>query len=289
MFGYVTANYKALSKEDQAQYQRYYCGLCRALEHRYGNISRLTLNNDMTFLFILLSSLYEPEEETRNGRCFAHPVKSKSYTCSEIGNYCADMTILLAYQKCLDDRTDDGTLRSKACTNLLGKPYQQVKSLYPQKVEQIEQIIQELWKNEEQGCKNIDIPINLSAKILGEIFAYRADYWEEDLRLLGEGLGRFIYLMDAYDDLQSDLKKGTYNALREYREQENFEEFCRESLLMMIAECTAVFETIPLENNLSILRNVLYSGVWMRYNQKVGKAKCAQEENKETQDEQKSV
>ena len=97
MFGYVTANYKALSEEDRAQYRQYYCGLCRALKQRYGNLSRLTLNNDMTFLFLLLSSLYEPEEDTAAVRCVLHPSKRMQYVVSDQAAYCADMTVLLAY------------------------------------------------------------------------------------------------------------------------------------------------------------------------------------------------
>ena len=141
---------------------------------------------------------------------------------------------------------------------------------------------------ETEGCEDIDMPINLSAQMLGEVFSFREDAWEADLRALGEELGRFIYLMDAYDDLQSDIRKGRYNALRHYREQSDFEAFIEESLLLMIAECTAVFETLPLERHLLILRNVLYSGVWMRYWQKTGK-QCKKNKDKEAVHEQKSI
>ncbi len=289
MFGYVTADYNALSKEEQEQYQHYYCGLCRSLEHRYGNISRLTLNNDMTFLLILLSSLYEPDEEEQSGRCLTHPLRRRTYVSSEISAYCADMTILLAYQKNMDDRADDGTLRSRAGIAALKKPYEQVQQRYPEKTKRIEKAVRAVQAYEAQNGSDIDVPINLSGEILGEIFAYREDYWQEDLRTLGQSLGRFIYLMDAYDDLKDDLRKGRYNALKGYQKQESFEAFCEDSLLMMIAECTDIFETMPLENHLSILRNVLYSGVWMRYRQKTCKTKRAQGKNKETEHEQKSV
>ncbi len=289
MFGYVIVNYKALSKEDQAQYQKYYCGLCRGLDRRFGSISRMTLNNDMTFLLILLTSLYEPEEEERKGRCLTHPLKSRPYTCSELCDYCADMTVMLAYLKCMDDRADDNSLRGKAGAAALLKPYQAVVARYPGKADRIIHCIEELTALEEKNSRDIDAAINLSAKILGEIFHFREDAWGEELRALGEGLGRFIYLMDAYDDLPSDIRKGRYNALREYREQRDFDAFCEESLTMMIAECTEVFETLPLEKNLSILRNVLYSGVWMRYWQKTGKAKAARKTNKEAEHEQESV
>jgi len=186
------------------------------------------------------------------------------------------MTILLAYLKALDDRGDDGSLRGKAGAAALKKPFGKVEQLYPEKVFKIRGYIDEINAYEAEDGQDIDIPINLSGQLLGEVFFYRDDAWGADLRALGEGLGRFIYLMDAYDDLADDIQKGRYNALRHFRDQEDFETFSEDSLLMMIAECTEIFETLPLENHLSILRNVLYSGVWMRFWQKTGK--CRQEE-----------
>ncbi len=278
MFGYVTANYKALSEEDREQYRHYYCGLCRALKQRYGNVSRLTLNNDMTFLLILLSSLYEPDEATASSRCVLHPLKRMPYVTSEPAAYCADMTVLLAYLKALDDRADEGSLGGRLGATALKKPFAKVKALYPEKVEHIASIIGEINAYEAKGGEDIDVPINLSGEFLGEVFRYRDDAWGEDLRALGEALGRFIYLMDAYDDLKSDVKKGRYNALKPYSDQEHFETFCEDGLLMMISESAKVFETLPLEKHLPILRNVLYSGVWMRYYQKTGACERTEDE-----------
>ena len=115
------------------------------------------------------------------------------------------MTILLSYLKAMDDRADDDSLRGRAGVSALARPYQTVlEALYPEKVEKIAGYVAEISALEAQGCRDIDLPVNLSAKILGEVFRYRNDAWGDDLRALGEGLGRFIYLMDAYDDLKAD-------------------------------------------------------------------------------------
>lgn len=117
-----------------------------------------------------------------------------------------------------------------------------------------------------------DGPANQTARMLGEVFAWREDYWADTLRELGGALGRFIYLMDAYDDLQADTKRGRYNPLIKYRAQPDYEEFCKESLTLLIAECTSAFEVLPLQKDADILRNILYSGVWGRYEQKRARA-----------------
>ena len=88
------------------------------------------------------------------------------------------------------------------------------------------------------------------------------------MRVIGEGLGRFIYLMDAYDDLPADLRHKRYNPFAARHEDAAFETLVLDSLTLVIAECTQAFEMLPLVQDVDILRNILYSGVWTRYRQK---------------------
>ena len=99
-----------------------------------------------------------------------------------------------------------------------------------------------------------------------ELFLYREDIWEKNLRKMGFFLGKFIYLMDAYEDLPDDLKKDKYNPLRKIYAEPEYEERIRQILCMMIAESTAEFERLPCLVDVDILRNILYDGVWSRYN-----------------------
>ena len=82
---------------------------------------------------------------------------------------------------------------------------------------------------------------------------------------MGSALGRFIYVMDAYDDLADDLKRNRFNPLISLREKQDFEEMCQKILTMHIAECAQEFEKLPIINDANILKCVLYSGVWTRY------------------------
>ena len=79
-------------------------------------------------------------------------------------------------------------------------------------------------------------------------------------------LGKFIYLLDAYDDLEKDIKKKNYNPLKPLYGEKDYEERCRELLLMMMAECSSEFEKLPCIQDEEILRNILYAGVWTKYN-----------------------
>lgn len=101
---------------------------------------------------------------------------------------------------------------------------------------------------------------------MAELFVYRQDEWEDSLRKIGFFLGKFIYLMDAYEDVEDDIKSGCYNPLKSrFRDNPEFAMDCRQILTLMMAECSREFEKLPILLHVEILRNILYSGVWCRY------------------------
>ena len=268
MFGYVTIAAGALGKEAQERYRAHYCGLCHALHKRYGPIGQMTLSYDMTFLYILLSSLYEPETTAGTQRCLPHPVKPHDFLLNELAEYCCDMNMAVAYHKCLDNWQDDHSVAGYAEAALLRSGYSRVQKLYPEKCAQIEACLHELAQLEKAESDSTDAAANLSARMLGILYRYQEDLWADTLQKVGEGLGRFIYVMDAYDDLERDQKRGRYNPLRTLSQTEDYEERMYETLKLLIAECTDAFETLPLVQDMDILRNILYAGCWSRYQRK---------------------
>lgn len=266
MFGYVTIDPSTLSKDAKKRYSAYYCGLCRTLKTRYGNFGRLTLSNDMTFLTILLCSLYEPDELMVSGFCPMHPTKKRDMLLTPFSDYIADMNIALAYYKGLDDWRDDRSAAGLIEVRTLKTAYSQVQKRHPEKCEAIRACLDRIGEMEKRDTGAVDELANQSAIMLGEIYAVKNDYWEGALRAMGEALGRFIYLMDAYEDLPKDVRKKRFNPLKELKAEEQYELLCKDSLAMLISECTEAFELMPLQRDVDILRNILYAGVWTRYN-----------------------
>ena len=109
MFGYVVARKEGLNEEEYARYRALYCGLCRDLGERCGQMARLCVNYDMVFLILVLSSLYEPEETAGSARCAAHPARARDFVRSEVTAYAADMNVALMYHKLRDDWADEAT------------------------------------------------------------------------------------------------------------------------------------------------------------------------------------
>ena len=268
MFGYVNIAPKGLSEERVQRYRSYYCGLCHALKAQYGAFGRALLSYDMTFLSVLLHSLYEFDEmPCKKERCFLHPIKPHSYINSDITRYCADMNIILSYHKCKDDWNDDRKHSSLYIGKLLEKHYQKLAIQYPKVCETVENSMAIISQIEKQPNPSIDALANETGRMLGSIYRYRDDSWADTLDTMGQALGRFIYLMDAYDDFEKDMKKKNFNPLVTFHDLPDYEDFIKQALTLCIGECAEAFELLPLDFELDILRNILYSGCWSRYYQ----------------------
>lgn len=270
MFGYIIINKGDMKFKEFDIYQSYYCGLCRKLKEKYGVTGQMTLSYDMTFLIMLLSGLYEPETELGSCKCVAHPFEKHLTRINEYTEYAADMNLLLSYYKCKDDWTDDRKYTKRVYAGLLEKGYRAVERKYAAKVRRIETRMQQLGKKEKEGCDDIDEMSRLFGEVMAEILVYKEDEWKEILYRLGLYLGKFIYLCDAYEDIEKDRENGNYNPFYRLYETSDFEGECRSILVMMMSECSKEFEQLPILENIEILRNIVYSGVWYRY-EKVSK------------------
>ncbi len=264
MFGYVTINKPELKVKDFDKYQSFYCGLCRILKQKHGIIGQMTLTYDMTFLIILLSGLYEPEEEYAMHRCNYKPVKKFRMTVNEITEYGAHMNILLAYYNLLDDWEDDKNILKRSAALLLEKQFHKVRGNYKRQAKVIKESLEKLRQYERNNIKDIDLVAGLMGEMLGEIFVYKQDEWEQSLRKVGFYLGKFIYLMDAFEDRKKDKEKGRYNLFLDTDNDLNDEDI-KVLLNMMMAECAREFERLPIITNAEILRNILYAGVWQKF------------------------
>ena len=108
---------------------------------------------------------------------------------------------------------------------------------------------------------------------MAELFDYRQDHWSPELRSIGFNLGKYIYLLDAYDDLARDERKGAYNPLRTLSREPGYEKEMREIFELLLANCARSFERLPCVEDVDLLRNILYSGVWLKYHCKNAKKK----------------
>ena len=283
MFGYVTVCEPELKVKDLKKYRAYYCGLCRTLKEDYGFMGQMTLTYDMTFAVILLSSLYETTTKHEEHRCKVHPAKRQHMLQNEITSYAAAMNVLLAYYHMEDDWQDDRKVSSLMTKSLIQGKAKKIIEKYPRQSEIIRKSLKELGECEHENSMDIDRAAGCFGRLMAELFVWKEDIWEKTLRKMGFYLGKFIYLMDAYEDLPEDRKKNRYNPLKELAKRPDYEAQMEQILRMMIAESTVRFEQLPCLVDVDILRNILYDGVWNHYN------KIQMKTREDNKDEQKSI
>ena len=282
MYGYIQICKPELKFREFDEYRAHYCGLCRTLREQFGTTGQFFLSYDLTFLTLLLDSLYEPESEKTEGRCIAHPFQKQPFIRSEITVYTADMSLLLTAYKLDDDWKDEKKHFRHLLSKLISGKTGRIRKQYLQKAERMEQELEALSQLEKEGCENPEQPASCFGRMLAEVLAYKEDVWEETLRDIGFHLGRFIYLADAFDDLEKDRKKSCYNPFLSQNEHDPaFHQACEQLLRLMIAPAASAFEYLPIVKNAEILRNILYAGVWTSF-----RRRCSQYLSKQADDQQ---
>lgn len=283
MFGYVTPLKGELKIKEFNLFKAYYCGLCLHIKKHFGNLPRMTLNYDMTFLALLLDGLEEKDPNVELKRCMTHPTSKKPMILENKAlSYSANMNVALVYYKLLDDAWDDKSIKTKF-SSLLLLPY---KNSFTSNLTGINEIIeknlQELYTLEKNNSFNsLDEICHPFSHIVGSILKLYPENISNDslekrelLYSFGYSLGKWIYLIDALDDLEDDMKNNkfnpinilfnkdnlTYEALIEnIKDRLEFSIFCSGSRLKEI------LELLDLKRNKEILLNIIELGMVDKY------------------------
>ena len=266
MFGYVRINKMDLTFREYEHYKSYYCGLCKYLKENHGGISRLGLNYDITFLIVILSAIYKPKTNIFEEKCIVSPFKNKKKIINEITEYAASMNILLTYYKLQDNLLDDKGIKDIFAYNLYKNKLSLAHKKYPHKSNIIREQMNLLNQLEKDKECSIDKISNSFGEIMGEIFSYKDDEYEDDLRKIGFNIGKYIYILDAYEDLEEDYKKGRYNPFIEYINNKNELKLKVDRLISIsLGLLSSSIDNLKLQLNRGIIENIVYSGVYLRY------------------------
>lgn len=269
MFGYVNINKLELKFKEYYRYKGYYCGLCMSLKNNYGNLSRMTLNYDITFLVLLLSALYEIPESAHMSRCISHPTNKQMIIENDIIDYAAAMNILLSYYKMVDDWQDDKSIKSKAFSIAIKGDVKKAREKFPDKANIIEEQMKKMNLLEKERCSDINIMADQFGIILENLIIYKKDNFEKYLRKIGFELGRYIYILDAYMDYEEDIKSDSYNPLLlgGYKFDEKLHDYVDDSISQILEKMTLEIDKLPILRDINIIDNIVYSGILIRYNE----------------------
>lgn len=290
MFGYVMPCKMELKIRDYEKFKAYYCGLCLSLKNNFGNVSRFALNYDMTFLGVLLDSLDKNKNSYINSGCIAHPIgKRLKIVDNKAIDYAAFCNTSLMYFKLLDDYEDNNSLHSKLLSLTIKKFVKTSDINLKPLIDYMENKLNDLYTLEKSlKSFSIDEISDKFADLTGFIISYyyKEEEFKETLYNLGYNLGRWIYIIDAYDDLQEDMKKKKFNAINKAFNEENlpYEEFVnliRErvelNLILSADSCLRALDNLPLAKNEELLYNILQLGLM----EKMERIKMRSEEKNE--------
>lgn len=283
MFGYVTPLKAELKVKDFTKFRSYYCGLCLHIKNGAGNIPRMVLNYDMTFLAVLLDSLSAKEPNFELKRCIVHPKDKKPVVMNNDAlQYAAAMNLTLYYHKIKDDIEDDNDVKSKVLEKVL-YPYQKKINKSIDDINNIIKINLKHLRDLENNKKfsSIDEICHPFSDIVGNILksypkelVNDGDELRNNLYSLGYTLGKWIYLIDAFDDLKKDMKNKKFNPINFLYNKDNnpYEELLpliKDRLEFTILNCSYnckdILEKLPLKRNEEILKNVLELGMMDKY------------------------
>ncbi len=280
MFGYVEPDKPELKMREFDIFRGYYCSLCKTIGRRYGQVSRLSLSYDLTFLYLLLDAMSPLPVGGKRENCIAHPFKKRLVIFSNIfAEYTSDMNIILTYYNLKDKWTDEKNLAGGTGALALTKAFKKAKKRHPEKSSAIEGHLKSLSELEKNGCESIDEAAEPFAAIMRELFEcghIKDESERKTLGWMGYNLGRWIYILDAYDDLEKDLKQKSYNPLiKQYtfdgKDIQDFKKTILEpinfSLTYSMSEIEKAYSLLGIEKNKGILDNILYSGLIVKTDQ----------------------
>lgn len=269
MFGYIKPCAPELKVKEQEAYRAVYCGLCKELGRSYGQLSRMTLSYDFAFLSVLAMGVRGDAVEFRQERCMVHPLKKRNI-CQSCGSLelSAAMAIILLYHKLQDNIADGDAAEKAAC--LLALPaakaaYDKAAAKLPALAKLTEEQMAAQAALEKERCSSVDRAAEPTAKILEALLGSLSEDETQQLVLkrIGYLLGRCIYLMDALDDLEEDIKQDNYNPFRycEAQEGESSQEQAVSSLYLTIAELIRAYDLLEVQYFEGILSNVFELGL----------------------------
>ncbi len=272
MFGYVTFYKDELKIKDFNKFRAYYCGLCKELGKSFNQLVRLGLSYDFTFLALLLDSVDTNDTYFSNEGCFKHLGKKRATVKNNPHvEYAADMSVVFMHYKLLDDVKDDFSLLSAIAIIPYWFAVRKVKKKYPHIISCVKSNLEALSKLEGEKCANIDEVSHHFSVIMESLF----DRGSEDLKRLGYNLGRFIYIADAINDYEEDVKKNKYNPYRfsfKDRKADEIRKAAEQSLTFTLAMAGQNYENLEIKKNKELLDNIIYMGL----RQKMDSALCGE-------------
>lgn len=265
MFGYVRPYVPDMRVRENEMYRAMYCGLCRSMGRCTGCASRLTLSYDFVFLAAVRTALEGCPVKLTLRRCGVHPLKKRpSVERNSALSYSAACAAVLNRAKLLDDINDSRGLKKLSRRLFMPEANHAEKLALRFGVcrDGVYESLSALSELEKQGCPSADTVAEVFGELLGNVFSYGLEGASARIaKTVGRGVGKFIYIADAIEDREKDLKSGNYNP---FNLSPASDEAISSAVRLELGSAAAAAELIDFSacpEIGEIIRNILYEGM----------------------------
>ena len=270
MFGFIRPMKSELRVREADRFQQVYCGLCHAIRARYGRFYTLFLSYDMTFYALVTGGDRADTAPPCRKRCDAHPLIRRPCAAPDGAlERAADVSVLLTYHKFRDSLADEkGFKRALAwlLCRLGRRSYARARDRLPEADREVVAALDDLRALERERCDSMDRAADASARMTAAVVPRTGDNRERVLRQMFYHVGRWVYLLDAAQDVAEDLGQGSYNPvvlryglrtpdLTEIREP------LERTLERSLADICMAYDLLDFGRDAELVRNIIFLGM----------------------------
>ncbi len=282
MFGYVIPDKMNMFMKDYYNYKAYYCGLCKRIGIDCGQLMRISTNYDMVFFDMFCHAVMEVSPKYHDEPCILSPKKKTVVKGDELTDKVVDINTLLMYYKLLDDKLDSkkaDIAKSLARSLVVSGKYKKAKKNFPELDNLFASEYERLRDMEKQGTFSIDMLADPFANMLSQsVKSVLGDKCSSDIENMFYYLGKWVYIIDAVDDVEKDFKNKEFNPFfvgYNYQNQDKFfEDKGKELEFLLMSSYNAIknaYKNIELKFNEGAITNILWYGILMRTQDVLGR------------------
>ncbi len=272
MFGYIRVFEGELKVKEYNHYRNAYCRLCRNIGF-FSQIARLFLSYDMTFFSLLLDEQGYSDvacEDNRWTRCHKLSVNCKKANTDEVYRYTAAASVVLIYEKVIDD-IKDGNRLAHFVRVLLSRGYRKAAELFPDTANKTRKAMEKYYALENEKSDAFSLAEEFG-NVMSDL-ASTVDFVEDDaikqiFEKVFNRVGAAVYLIDAIDDISKDKKSGNYNPILQLGEDRAV---AQSKALEYLGEAERLIELLPYRSSIPIIRNIIHYGMPFQLNKALNK------------------
>lgn len=273
MFGNIKPLKSEMKIKEYTNYRAYYCGLCKSMGSRYQGLCNMGLSYEAVFIAIMISAMSDEAVMVKPKACYMHPLSKHPMVVHNASvDTAAAVNVLLMYNSFCDNVNDENDFKSKLAKLWFKKPYKKAVGDMPSINDIIRDKLEDLSLIEESSCDVLDMAAEPFSVMMGQLAENIIQHDNEDIYWFGFFMGKWLYVIDAYQDIEQDIKNKSYNPFVKIAESaseeitaDNVRRITKDDAEFVLSgalvELSRIFDRLNIKRNADIIENILFKGM----------------------------